>query len=164
LAVDMNGSGKISWTEFLAATIETKGHIGEEEFADAFERLDYDRNGYIGVSDVRQIVGRDLPQSIIDQIIDESDITRDHKIWKEEFLALAQETIPIDHPHQRKLSLLTLLKRSNSASDMEFVLPLDLHNLNDSITSELSADDGDEQFNLQKAKSVRKAAKIMFET
>lgn len=46
----MNGSGKISWTEFLAATIETKGHIGEEEFADAFERLDYDRNGYIGVS------------------------------------------------------------------------------------------------------------------
>ncbi len=46
----MNGSGKISWTEFLAATIESKGPIGEEEFADAFERLDYDRNGYIGVS------------------------------------------------------------------------------------------------------------------
>lgn len=73
---DMNGSGKISWTEvrvsssptpfpfladmltlicivphqFLAATIETKGHISEEAFCSAFEHLDFDKNGCISTS------------------------------------------------------------------------------------------------------------------
>ena len=46
----MNGSGKISWTEFLAATIETKGHISQEEFESAFDHLDLDKSGYISTS------------------------------------------------------------------------------------------------------------------
>ena len=151
----MNGAGKISWTEFLAATIETKGRIGEEEFADAFERLDFDKNGYIGVSDIRQIVGRDLPQSIIDQIIDESDITRDHKIWKDEFLALAGETCATDDIHQRK-SVRIILKRSNSADDFDLVQTRSI----DSVRSDLSELLGDEQFCIEKAKSVRKKKQI----
>lgn len=43
----MNGAGKISWTEFLAATIEAIGRVGEEEFAECFNRLDCDSSGYI---------------------------------------------------------------------------------------------------------------------
>jgi len=46
----MNGSGKISWTEFLAATIETKGRISEDEFSSAFDHLDFDKNGFISTS------------------------------------------------------------------------------------------------------------------
>ncbi|KAL7507979.1 hypothetical protein ACHAXN_005100 [Cyclotella atomus] len=46
-AVDMNGAGKISWTEFLAATIEAVGKVGEEEFAECFDRLDCDSSGFI---------------------------------------------------------------------------------------------------------------------
>ncbi|EED87065.1 predicted protein, partial [Thalassiosira pseudonana CCMP1335] len=46
-AVDMNGAGKISWTEFLAATIETMGKVGEDEFSECFEQLDCDNSGYI---------------------------------------------------------------------------------------------------------------------
>lgn len=44
---DMNGTGLISWTEFLAATIEVIGTIGEEEFDECFDRLDCDSSGYI---------------------------------------------------------------------------------------------------------------------
>jgi Ca2+-binding EF-hand superfamily protein len=43
----MNGAGKISWTEFLAATIEAVGRVGEEEFAECFDRLDCDSSGFI---------------------------------------------------------------------------------------------------------------------
>jgi hypothetical protein len=48
----MNGAGLISWTEFLAATIEAIGTVGEQEFAECFHRLDCDNSGYIstGVS------------------------------------------------------------------------------------------------------------------
>ena len=55
---DMNGSGKISWTEFLGATIETmKGVISEDEFLSSFEHLDKDNTGYIStsVSDVLDV-------------------------------------------------------------------------------------------------------------
>lgn len=54
----MNGSGKISWTEFLGATIETmKGVISEDEFLSSFEHLDKDNTGYIStsVSDVLDV-------------------------------------------------------------------------------------------------------------
>ena len=43
----MNGAGLISWTEFLAATIEAIGTVGEEEFQECFDRLDCDSSGYI---------------------------------------------------------------------------------------------------------------------
>lgn len=56
----MNGSGKISWTEFLAATIETRGHISQDEFSSAFEHLDFDKNGYISTSVSRHDVQSQL--------------------------------------------------------------------------------------------------------
>ena len=43
----MNGAGLISWTEFLAATIEVIGTVGEDEFEECFDRLDCDGSGYI---------------------------------------------------------------------------------------------------------------------
>ena len=41
-AIDVDGSGKIGYTEFLAATVEAKGHITEEQLLEAFDRLDAD--------------------------------------------------------------------------------------------------------------------------
>jgi calcium-dependent protein kinase len=38
-AVDLDGTGKIRYTEFLAATIEVHGEIDEERLAEAFDRL-----------------------------------------------------------------------------------------------------------------------------
>lgn len=44
-AVDVDGSGVIRYTEFLAATLEAAGWISEERLAEAFDRLDHDDTG-----------------------------------------------------------------------------------------------------------------------
>lgn len=44
-AVDIDGTGKIRYTEFLAATIEAAGWISEDRLADAFDRVDHDSTG-----------------------------------------------------------------------------------------------------------------------
>ena len=194
-AVDMNGAGKISWTEFLAATIETMGKVGEDEFSECFEQLDCDNSGYIDASvrnvlsfhsvcsyssfsprppcvctqNLREILGKDLPLNIIDQIIDEADITRDHKIWKEEFMALAEESVGIgndDDVHRRK-SLHFVLKRSKSADDFEDTMKHDFGK--DAIAdveltwsaSDETIGNGEDQFNVEKAKSIRKASRFV---
>lgn len=178
--------------KFLAATIETKGHIGAEEFASAFDHLDFDKNGYISTSvsclcfsrlccsaissvsfiplglalfkDLRVIIGRDLPQSTIDQIIDESDIIGDHKIWKDEFLALEHESTEdiandnIDHDsrHRRQIRCV-YLKRSRSADDFDLVKTRSLEGMYSDSEVSLA---GNDQFRIEKAKSVRKATKF----
>lgn len=44
-AVDVDGSGRVLYTEFLAATIEATGWISEERLAEAFDRVDSDDSG-----------------------------------------------------------------------------------------------------------------------
>ena len=43
---DLNNNGKINYTEFLAATIETFGNIEEDRISEAFDRIDCDDDGY----------------------------------------------------------------------------------------------------------------------
>lgn len=90
---DIDGTGRLSYTEFLAATIEATGIITEERLAEAFDRLDSDDSGYITIQNLREILGDDVPAELIDEIIDESDVTRDHRISYDEFLALFDEEL-----------------------------------------------------------------------
>ena len=46
-SIDLDGSGHIDYTEFLAATIEARGVIAEERLAEAFDRIDSDDTGQI---------------------------------------------------------------------------------------------------------------------
>lgn len=46
-SVDLDGTGTIKYTEFLAATIESTGLVTEERVAEAFDRLDSDDSGFI---------------------------------------------------------------------------------------------------------------------
>lgn len=46
-SVDLDGTGTIKYTEFLAATIESTGLVTEERIAEAFDRLDSDDSGFI---------------------------------------------------------------------------------------------------------------------
>mmetsp|Transcript_26953 Transcript_26953/g.74094 ORF Transcript_26953/g.74094 Transcript_26953/m.74094 type:complete len:894 (+) Transcript_26953:388-3069(+) len=73
-AVDLDGSGLIRYTEFLAATIEAHGAISEERLAEAFDRFDIDDSGYISVDNLAEILGKDFSrQEIIDIIGDAID-------------------------------------------------------------------------------------------
>lgn len=83
----MDGTGKIRYTEFLAATIEAHGAISEERLAEAFDRIDADDSGYISKENLREMLGNEIAQEEIDAIMSESDITRDGKISYAEFLA-----------------------------------------------------------------------------
>lgn len=46
---DLDGTGHLKYTEFLAATIESTDLVTEERLAEAFDRLDSDDSGYITV-------------------------------------------------------------------------------------------------------------------
>eukprot|EP00980_Cylindrotheca_fusiformis_P002965 scaffold683_cov124-Cylindrotheca_fusiformis.AAC.34 len=86
--VDLDGTGRIRYTEFLAATIEARGAISEERLAEAFDRLDSDDSGYISAENLGEILGQDFPADEINSIIREADITKDGRISYAEFLSL----------------------------------------------------------------------------
>mmetsp|Transcript_6011 Transcript_6011/g.12591 ORF Transcript_6011/g.12591 Transcript_6011/m.12591 type:complete len:729 (-) Transcript_6011:177-2363(-) len=88
MGCDIDGTGQIRYTEFLAATIEAHGAIHEEKIAEAFDRLDADDSGFISTKNLREILGKDFPLQDIDFIVDEADITGDGRISYEEFLCL----------------------------------------------------------------------------
>ena len=44
-AMDLDGTGLVHYSEFLAATIESHGSISEEQVAECFDRLDNDDSG-----------------------------------------------------------------------------------------------------------------------
>lgn len=90
-SIDMDGSGKIRYTEFLASTIEAHGAISEQRLAEAFDRIDADDSGYISKENLRELLGTELPQEEIDSIIEEADLTKDGKISYSEFLALWED-------------------------------------------------------------------------
>jgi len=47
VGTDLDGTGSIKYTEFLAATIEITGLVTEDRLAEAFDRLDSDDSGFI---------------------------------------------------------------------------------------------------------------------
>jgi calcium-dependent protein kinase len=89
--VDLDNSGVVNYSEFVAATIEAHGTLSEERLAEAFDRIDADDSGFITVGDLRELLGGSVPNSYLNQIIDEADGVgegHDHKIDYSEFLAL----------------------------------------------------------------------------
>jgi Ca2+-binding EF-hand superfamily protein len=86
--IDMDGSGRVHYSEFLAATIEAHGSIDEDRLAEAFDRIDNDDTGFITVSDLKALLGDDIPIEYLNEVIDEVDLDHDHMISYEEFLDL----------------------------------------------------------------------------
>lgn len=86
--IDIDGTGTVHYSEFLAATMESLGSIDEERIAEAFDRIDCDDTGYITVENLRDFLGDDIPTSYLEQIIDECDLVRDKRISYEEFLEM----------------------------------------------------------------------------
>lgn len=85
---DLDNTGVLKYTEFVAATIEAHGPLSEERVAESFDRLDGDDDGFITTEDLHGILGDQLPEEYLDQVIDEIDLNCDHKISYEEFAAM----------------------------------------------------------------------------
>lgn len=71
-AVDVDGTGVIRYTEFLAATIHATGWISEERLAAAFDRVDHDDTGYITKENLRFLLGPTFPEEEIVSIMKEA--------------------------------------------------------------------------------------------
>ena len=106
----MDGTGRIRYTEFLAATIEAQGAISEERLAEAFDRLDCDDSGYISAENLAELLGQDFPPEEINSIITEADLTKDNRISYSEFLALWENK----HEQDREAQLNLLGENSES--------------------------------------------------
>jgi hypothetical protein len=86
-----SGTGVVHYIEFLASTIESHGAIDEDRLAEAFDRLDCDDSGWITVENLKEFLGEDVPVQYLEQVIDECDIEKDHRISYDEFIALWNE-------------------------------------------------------------------------
>ena len=88
---DLDGTGIIRYTEFLAATIEAHGAIDEGRLAEAFDRLDSDDSGFITAENLSSILGDQFPVDEINAILKGSSLTSDNRVSYPEFLALWED-------------------------------------------------------------------------
>jgi calcium-dependent protein kinase len=57
MAADLDNSGTINYTEFLAATLEQSIFMKEENLRNAFKLFDINQDGKIEVDELKQIIG-----------------------------------------------------------------------------------------------------------
>lgn len=164
--IDIDGTGKVHYIEFLAATIEALGAIDEERLAEAFNRIDADESGFITVSDLKNFLGEDIPNAYIDRVIDEADIYHDHRVSYDEFLALwnaeADEVMSqskSDVLLRRKISRTGSTISANSSigsSTDEVVVPINDDDPTKHPQEKTEKGNGDFYFSQRKMQSIRK--------
>ena len=139
------------------------------------------------MQNLKDILGGKLSQEMLDRIIDEADIIGDHKVWKDEFMALAKESFDDasdeeENQHQKdvtdKISTGSEGRRGRAAScfaDYEYVNAESLNCIRAVIDAEqppqskldllpwnIDCDDlGANQFVIEKEKSVRKVRQLV---
>ena len=85
--IDTNNSHKIEYNEFLAACLEQKHYLREENLLSAFMMLDYDGSGKISKSEIKRALNGDVSKETLDKIIQEFDLDGDGEIDYKEFVA-----------------------------------------------------------------------------
>mmetsp|Transcript_3989 Transcript_3989/g.4621 ORF Transcript_3989/g.4621 Transcript_3989/m.4621 type:complete len:567 (-) Transcript_3989:194-1894(-) len=91
--LDLNQTGSIDYTEFLASTIEKHGDIEEAKLADAFDQLDSDDTGFITRTNLRNMLGTQYTKEKVDAIFSEVDTDNDNKICYNEFISVFRKGV-----------------------------------------------------------------------
>jgi len=102
-SIDSDHNGSISYTEFLAATIDQKTYMKRETFWEAFRVFDLDGNGKITVAEFSQIMQNDgaaaeFPKDLavnreqLTQMFKEADADGDGEIDFNEFVAMMEKS------------------------------------------------------------------------
>ena len=88
--VNLSGSGAITYSEFVIASMLEKGLVSEHNLEMAFHMLDKDQTGYLTCENLKEIlgVGDDMEEYVNRRIIGPADLDGDGKISLSEFKTL----------------------------------------------------------------------------
>jgi len=89
--VDIDKSGEIDYTEFIAATLDKKKMVSKERLEQAFNMFDKDGNGSITADELKEVLGGQLSnidEGVWDEIVSEVDTNGDGQISLEEFTSM----------------------------------------------------------------------------
>jgi calcium-dependent protein kinase len=81
--LDLDGSGEISYDEFLSAMIDGKKVITDDRLAKAFKMFDKDGNGKLSIDEIIEVFGGE--QSYWVKVIEDVDLNKDGEVDYEEF-------------------------------------------------------------------------------
>ena len=85
--IDKDGNGVVDFSEFLAAAVNKAKIISNENLRYAFSMLDYDKNGFITKTELKEVFDSTSTkdEELWDQVMKEVDNNRDGSIDFEEF-------------------------------------------------------------------------------
>lgn len=93
-ACDVNGDGKIDYTEFVAAAMQKDILLSNQNIRAAFNMLDLDGNGSISKEELKQVFGAEgHDEAVWDDIMKEVDENEDSEISFEEFDAVMKSVL-----------------------------------------------------------------------
>ena len=85
-SADVNNNGKIDYAEFLTSMNLGNKELSEQTLKEVFNFYDYNKNGVIEASDIREIFeDTGLSDQQIHEIIDDVDLNQDRKLSFDEF-------------------------------------------------------------------------------
>ena len=85
-SIDTNKSGKIDYTEFIAATLDKKNYLQKGKLYEAFSMLDKNNKGKISKEEIKGILKLESKDNIITDLIAKVDAKKDGEIDYKEFL------------------------------------------------------------------------------
>lgn len=119
--LDVDKSGMINYTEFVAATLETQGRIEEDKVAEAFSRIDSDGTGRISLENLRAFIGQDTKSQFLKQTIQELDRDNDGEVSYNEFRSLFERRASLLYEENKEhyRESLKLLDNDETEADEE---------------------------------------------
>lgn len=86
-SIDIDGSGKIEYSEFVLASMNEQQLLSEDRLKQAFAMFDKDGSGFIDADEVKATLGfsKSLNEDAVNKLIEEVDQNHDKKISFEEF-------------------------------------------------------------------------------
>ena len=85
---DLNFDGQIQFTEFMIAACNKRALLTQHNVDECFQYLDHDGDGNITVQDLKKILGEDIDERFIKQMLEDADEEDLQKMGKREFSGL----------------------------------------------------------------------------
>ncbi|CAM9511558.1 unnamed protein product [Chrysoparadoxa australica] len=118
-SMDLNGAGKVCFNDFLAASLARR-ELDEGRLRVAFDRLDYDHDGYISIDDLELTCGSDSEDGKLSKALAEVDINGDGLVEFWEFARAMRVTNSVGNSQLAVMASKSIAHMSQSDIDKVF--------------------------------------------